>query len=76
MEQTDPVEYTAATVRAELARRQISGRKLADDLGWPISTTSRRLKGTYPFTIPELVAVADYLALPLTDLLPDGQAAA
>lgn len=76
MEQT-PAQRTAAAVRAELARKQRRPHQLAKALGWTASTTSRRLNGVYPFTITELVAVADYLEVPLTALLPqDAETAA
>lgn len=71
-----PGERTAGAVRAELARRQLSGRDLAKALGWSFTTTSRRLNGSYPFDIDELVAVADYLGLSPADLLPEGEPAA
>lgn len=69
MDQT-PATVTAGAVRAELARRRITGRKLAADLGWSKTTTARRLNGEYPLTVDELVAVAHYLDLPVTALLP------
>lgn len=67
---TDPVEYTAGAIRAELARKNVSRRKLAEDLHWKVSTTQRRLSGGKPFAAHELVAIADYLGVPLMDLLP------
>lgn len=62
---------TAATVRAELARRRISGRQLATDLGWGVPTMARRLNGTVAFSVDELAAVAHHLGLPVTALLAD-----
>jgi transcriptional regulator with XRE-family HTH domain len=70
-----PAERTAGAVRAELARRRISGRKMAESLGWSPTTTARRLSGSSPFDIDELVAVADFLGIPLTALLPVQDAA-
>ena len=64
-------ERTAAAVRAELARRKINGAELALALGWNRTTTWRRLAGKYPFDIEQLAAVADFLGVPLTDLLPE-----
>ncbi|MDP5182135.1 helix-turn-helix transcriptional regulator [Blastococcus sp. BMG 814] len=61
---------TADAVRAELARRRQSGRDLAAALGWSERTTSRRLSGQLPFTVDEILAVARYLGVPLTTLLP------
>lgn len=67
---TDPAAYTAGAIRAELARRNISRAKLAEKLGWKVSTTQRRLSGGKPFAAHELVAIADFLGVPLVDLLP------
>jgi transcriptional regulator with XRE-family HTH domain len=75
MRQT-PAEQVAGAVRAELARRRISGRKLAEGLGWSFTTTARRLNGSSPFDIDELVAVAAFLDVHVGDLLPQQSAAA
>lgn len=64
-------ERTAEAVRVELARRRISGRELARGLGWSAPTTWRRLSGSRPFDIDELAAIAQFLDMPLGDLLPD-----
>lgn len=72
MEQS-PAAETAATVRAELARRNIKPKELVATLGWKKSTVHRRLTGKYPFTITELASLADYLDIPLTTLLPAGE---
>lgn len=63
-------ELTAGAVRAELARRRISGRELAKALGWARTTTSRRLNGATPFDIEELATVANFLNLPVSALVP------
>ncbi|HET6870897.1 MAG TPA: helix-turn-helix domain-containing protein [Solirubrobacteraceae bacterium] len=70
-----PSELTAETVRVELARRRISGRKMARALGWSYTTTARRLSGEYPFDIDELAAVAAFLGIPTAALLPADLAA-
>ena len=75
MEQTTS-SRTAGAVRAELARRKLSGRKLADGLGWSVSKTWRRLSGEHPFDINELAAVAAYLGIPVGTFLPDRDCAA
>lgn len=74
MEQTT-TERTAAAVRAELARRNIKAIDFARDLKWPRTTAWRRLNGQVPFKLDELVAVADYLGVPIGTLLADRQAA-
>lgn len=68
-------EQTAGAVRAELARRKISGRDLATALGWSLSTTARRLNGQYPFDVEELAAVAAHLGVPVGTFLPEQYAA-
>lgn len=75
MSQT-PSERSAGSVRAELARRKISGQQMGRDLGWTRNKTSRRLSGEYPMTIDELVAVAKYLDIPLSVIAPGLEAAA
>lgn len=68
-------ERTAGAVRAELARRQISGRELASSLGWSVGLTARRLRGECPFDIDELAAVARFLGVPVSALVPSEVAA-
>lgn len=75
MEQ-NTTERTAGAVRAELARRKISGRDLATALGWSVTTTWRRLNGTHPFDVDELTQVASHLGVPVSTLLPEQEAAA
>lgn len=75
MRQT-PAEQVAGAVRAELARRRISGRKMARDLDWSFTTTARRLNGSSPLDIDELDAVARYLGVPVAALLPTEREAA
>jgi transcriptional regulator with XRE-family HTH domain len=74
MEQT-PAEQTAGAVRAELARRRVSGRDLARKLGWSPSATARRLSGEKPFDINELQQIASVLDVPVSLLVVVGQAA-
>lgn len=68
-------ERTAASIRAELARRQISYSQLGRELGWKRSTTWRRVTGAQPFDVDELAAVASYLGLPVSSLIDGDQAA-
>src|SRR5258707_1811448 len=55
-------ETVAAEVRAWLGRRNRSGRSIARELGWTEPYLSRRLTGTVPFDVADLVAIADLLA--------------
>lgn len=68
-------ERTASAVRAEMARRKISGRALADGLGWSVASTWRRLNGTTAFRVDELASVADYLDVDMSDLISTERAA-
>lgn len=69
-------DRTASAVRAELARRKISGRQLAEALDWSVSATWRRLNGTTPFRVDQLTAVADHLGVPVTAFLGEPERAA
>ncbi len=60
-----PHEAVAAEVRAQLARKRLSGVRAARALGWTQNYISRRLTGTVPFDVADLVAVADLLEVPV-----------
>ena len=70
-----PHEIVAAEVRAELARRENPQSGLVGVLHMSEVSVSRRLRGETPFDINELVAVADFLGVPVASLLPGGAAA-
>src|ERR1022692_4135759 len=61
----------AAEVRAELARKQLSGVRAARALGWTQNYISRRLSGTVPFDVADLIALANLLEVPVTTFFPD-----
>ena len=65
-----PSEIVAAEVRAELARRKIPQSGLVAVLGMSEVSVSRRLRGETPFDINELVAVAEFLGVPVARFLP------
>lgn len=63
----------ALLVRVEMARQQLSQQRLADKLGWGQPRLSRRItsgKTSVPFTVDELLEVADALGVPMVQLLP------
>ena len=62
--------YTADAVRAELARKRRTRAGLAKALEMTPYTLGRRLNGSVPFTIPEVVAVAVWLGVPLSTFIP------
>lgn len=59
----------AGEIRAELARQNKSKTALAAHLGISSHTLRRRLDGVRPFFYEELIAVAQFLELPLSTLL-------
>lgn len=69
MEQTTTA-WIAGQVRAILAQRRLTGRWLAEQMGMPPTTFSRRLNGVLPFTVDELTAVARVLGVPATSFFP------
>lgn len=64
------VSEVAATVRAEMARRQITQGALAAHLHLSQPAVSRRLSGEKAFDVHELSAISSLLSVPLRDLIP------
>jgi DNA-binding Xre family transcriptional regulator len=62
-------QRVAATVRAELARRQIKQAALATALGISAQQVSERLAGTTPIRLDELDPIAAFLELSVADLV-------
>lgn len=73
---TSPSAEVGANVRAEMARRDVSQVKIAENLGMSQAAISSRLRGRTPFDINELAAIADYLEMPISGLLPAERASA
>ena len=57
----------AAEVRAELARRMISGREVGRALGWTQYYIAARLRGGIEFSLSDLEKIAEYLEVPVTN---------
>jgi Helix-turn-helix. len=66
-----PHQVVAGEVRAALARRRISGRKAAREIGWTPAYIGRRLSGEAPLDVNDLVALAQLLDVPLTSFFPE-----
>lgn len=69
-------QHVAANVRAELARRNISGRSLALALGWTASSTARRLSGATPLTVDDLSQIAAHIGVAPAHLMSEYSAVA
>ena len=59
----------AANIRAEAARRRKTQAQLAEAAGLSQFAISRRMREEFPFTLDEVQAIADFLGVPLSDLL-------
>lgn len=59
-------EQVAEEVRALLARRRLTARAAARDLGWSAMYLSRRMTGAAPFTVDDLAALSELLDVPVT----------
>ena len=57
-------EAIAEEVRAELARKRLSGVRAAKALGWTQNYIARRMIGAVPFDAVDLVALAELLGIP------------
>lgn len=64
-------QRVAATVRAELARREKRQGDLADVLGISITQVSDRLRGKIPFKLDELEPTCTLLELPLASFFAE-----
>lgn len=62
--------HTVDTIRAEMARRRLSNKALAEHLGMSQVGVSRRLSGKQSLTVDELAGIAEFLDVPVGDLLP------
>jgi len=63
-------DSVAEEIRAMLARRRISGRKLAEQLGVSSAWVSYRLTGSQEIGLNALQRIAEVLDVAVTDLLP------
>ncbi len=60
----------AAEVRAHLARRRVRHCAAAEVIGIGQASMSRRLAGEYPFTVVELLKLADHLNVDIRSFFP------
>lgn len=62
-------ELVAGQVRAEMARRRISGVQLGAKIGKPPRYISRRLTGDVAFDTEDLAAISEALGIDVRDLM-------
>ncbi len=63
-------DSVAAEVRAQLARRQLTGMALANAIGKSEMYVSRRLRGEVSFDLIDVEQAARFLGIAVADLMP------
>lgn len=63
-------EQVAEEVRALLARRRLSARRAATELGWTEWYMSRRMTAKTAFDVDDLAALAELLGVTVIDFFP------
>lgn len=69
-------DATSANVRAEVARRRARHADLALALNMSTTALSRRMTGDVAFNVHEIGLVAEFLGVPVADLMSTPAAAA
>jgi transcriptional regulator with XRE-family HTH domain len=69
MEPTGFADRVAAEVRAQIARAGVTSSFVADAIGMPKATLSRRLTGKSPFDVYEIAQIAEVLAFDVAVLM-------
>lgn len=69
-------QYVAAEVRAQLARKRISGTALAEKMNVSGAYISRRLTGEVPFDVADLEQIGQILDVPAIRFLEDADRSA
>lgn len=64
-----PRERVAANVRAEVGRRQLTQASVAVILGKSQQSVSKKMRGSIPFDLEELDALASALSVPVEQFL-------
>lgn len=62
--------YVGRQVHNLLWDKRIRNKQLAAHLGISESTLSKKIRGDRPWTLDEVLSTAEFLDVPLTDLLP------
>ena len=69
MTTTERAAVIASNVRAEMARKRKRGTELAALLGISQAAASRRLTGETSLDVGEVCAIAEWMDVPITDLM-------
>lgn len=75
MTRTEYREIVAGEVRAAVARAGLSANTIAERAGLPASTYSRKSRALSPFSVDELVAIADALNVDPAGFFPRAEVA-
>lgn len=62
-------QQVAGEVRAQLARRRITGRQIGLMVGWTPAYVSRRVSGQIPFSLADLEALAKALDISISEFI-------
>jgi transcriptional regulator with XRE-family HTH domain len=62
-------EIARERIKVDMARQGVSGRKLADLLGWSQSKFAHTLTGYVQLTVDDLAAIAEALGVPLVEFV-------
>lgn len=68
---TEPKQAIANAVRAELARRRCTQKKIRSATGWSVSFLARRMAGDVEFSLAELITVSKAIGSDPIDLFRD-----
>lgn len=64
-------QAVSGEVRAHAARRNLTQRQLAAEIGMPPSTLSRRMVGEQAWDLDDLDVLAEFFGIAVRDLIPE-----
>ena len=69
-----PTEPLASNLRAEMARRRLSQTETAAHIGLSYASFNDRLRGRTPFSVDQLLALANLFGVGVSDLVANSAA--
>jgi len=69
-DESEITQYVAAEIRAQLARRRMSGHEAARRLGWHQTQMHRRMTGDRPIHAHHVFQIAQLLDVPVEQFFP------